>query len=64
MNPTLEKHLISALKTFAATFLSVLGAQLAVTPDLEFATIAGLAVAAVRAGLKLAVEDLLPLLKK
>jgi len=64
MNPVVKKHLISAVKTFLATFLAVLGASLQLAPDLEFATIASLIVVAVRAALKLTVEDILPLLKK
>jgi hypothetical protein len=58
MNTEIKRHLISAAVTFTGTFLAILGANLmAVDPvSLDFATLAGLSVAAVRAAVKVAFE--------
>ncbi len=54
MNDAIKAHLVSALQTFVATFLTVLGSSIAMTGTVEWsaALIGALALAAVRAAVK------------
>ncbi len=60
MNQTLYRHLVSFGTTFAATFFTVMGAQLmAGLPEhITTAFLIGLALSAVRAAFKAAMEGL------
>jgi hypothetical protein len=66
MKTTLKEHLVSAVQTFLATFLAVLGSLITtldfstLTADTWKAVIAGLLMTAVRAGVKAVWAWLLP----
>lgn len=60
MNETTRRYLTSSLTTFVATFLTVLGAQISMagTVEFTFAFWSGLAILAVRAGVKAVLEQI------
>ncbi len=65
MNPTIQKYLVSSLITFVSTFLTVLGAQVAVVGSAEInsALLLGALMIAGRAAMKAVLESI-PVLGK
>lgn len=64
MNSTLKRYLVSALTTFSATFLTVLGAQVSMgafsNGSVTWAIFASVIMVAVRAATKAAIETMTP----
>jgi len=64
MNPTLQRYLVSALTTFSATLLTVLGAQISsgvfTNGSVTWALVASVIMVAVRAATKAVIESFTP----